>query len=57
MRIGIFSLLGILFVALKLTSVIDWSWWLVTGPFWVGSLLFVAIIGLNEYFRDPWSRI
>jgi hypothetical protein len=28
------GLLGVLFVALKLTGFIDWSWWLVTLPFW-----------------------
>lgn len=28
------SLLGIAFVVLKLTHVIDWSWWWVTLPFW-----------------------
>jgi hypothetical protein len=27
-------LLGVLFVGLKLCGVIDWSWWLVTAPFW-----------------------
>ena len=29
------SLLGVLFVALKLTEVIAWSWWLVCAPFGV----------------------
>jgi hypothetical protein len=31
--IGILDLLTILFIALKLTSVIDWSWFLVLLPF------------------------
>lgn len=35
------GLLGILFVALKLVGVIDWSWWWVTFPFWIGAVLFV----------------
>ncbi len=30
------SLLGVLFVGLKLGGVIDWSWWWVTLPFWGG---------------------
>lgn len=37
------SLLGILFVALKLCGVIDWSWWWVTCPFWAGCAVFVGI--------------
>lgn len=30
-----FSLLTILFVVLKLTQVIDWSWWWVMCPLWI----------------------
>jgi hypothetical protein len=41
--IGVFGLLGVLFVALKLLGVIDWSWWWVTIPFWGG---FGVIFGL-----------
>lgn len=33
--IGVFTLLGLLFIALKLTHVIDWSWWYVTMPLWI----------------------
>ena len=32
--IGIFGILGVVFVILKLTGYIDWSWWWVTVPFW-----------------------
>lgn len=42
--IGIFGVLGIVFVTLKLCGVIDWSWWLVTMPFWIGIGLFVAVM-------------
>lgn len=28
------SVLTVLFVGLKLTSVIDWSWWFVLMPLW-----------------------
>ena len=37
------GLLGVLFVGLKLTGFIDWSWWWVTLPFW-GGLALVALI-------------
>ena len=40
--IGVVGLLGVVFVTLKLTGNIDWSWWLVTMPFW-GSLAIVII--------------
>ena len=42
--VGVFGLLGVLFVGLKLCGVIDWSWWLVTLPFWGGAALFLAIL-------------
>ena len=41
--IGVLGLLGVLFVGLKLTGVIDWSWWWVTLPFWGGIALVLAI--------------
>lgn len=49
MDIGFFSLLGIVFITLKLCGVINWEWWIVTIPLWGGlalsALLFaVAII-------------
>lgn len=33
---NVMAWLGVLFIALKLTGVIDWSWWWVTAPFWLG---------------------
>lgn len=44
--IGVLGLLGVVFVTLKLTGVIVWSWWWVTLPFWGGLalLLTVAVI-------------
>ncbi len=41
--IGICGLLGILFVGLKLGGVIDWSWWWVICPFWIGFVLFSMV--------------
>jgi hypothetical protein len=33
--IGFGSLLALLFIALKLTGVIAWSWWWVLAPVWI----------------------
>jgi hypothetical protein len=41
--IGVGGLLGILFVALKLCGVIDWSWWWVTAPFWIPVAIIAAV--------------
>jgi uncharacterized membrane protein len=42
------TLLGIAFVVLKLTNIINWSWWWVTLPFYglFGVFLIVLIIWL-----------
>ena len=42
--IGVFGLLGVAFVILKLCHVINWSWWWVTAPFWGGFAIFVFIM-------------
>jgi len=42
--IGVFGLLGVAFVVLKLTNYIDWSWWYVTLPFWGGIVLAIFIL-------------
>ena len=41
--IGILGLLGIAFIVLKLTKVIDWSWWYVLLPFY-GVLAIVLLV-------------
>lgn len=42
--LGVFSVLGIIFVVLKLVGVIDWSWWWVTLPFWGGLALILSVV-------------
>ena len=38
---GFGGLLTIAFIVLKLTHVIDWSWWWVLSPIWISFGLFV----------------
>ena len=40
---GIFGTLFVIFLILKLTKVIDWSWWWVTVPLWGGILLWIIV--------------
>jgi hypothetical protein len=42
--IGACGLLGVAFVVLKLMGVINWSWWWVTCPFWIGLAIVIAVI-------------
>lgn len=44
------SLLGIttlVFVVLKLTGVINWSWWWVLGPLWIPSVIVLVLVMLG----------
>jgi hypothetical protein len=41
--IGFMGLLGILFIALKLTGYITWSWWLVLLPLYLPFAIFLVV--------------
>lgn len=43
---GVFGLLGVAFVVLKLTGVIAWSWWWVTCPFWIGLPILLVVVAV-----------
>jgi hypothetical protein len=44
--IGFLSLLGVLFIGLKLTGYISWSWWLVLLPLYGPLALVLGLLGL-----------
>ena len=62
---GTSTLLFLLFLALKLTGHIDWSWWWVTCPLWVvpavvgafgiGALVVLAVIFLVALAFERWG--
>jgi len=37
------TLLTILFIGLKLTKHIDWSWWWVLSPIWIPAIIAVIV--------------
>lgn len=65
-NIGFFGVLLIVFVVLKLTGNIDWSWFLVLSPLWgplaAGVLLILCVIiaafGFKfwKWFEKIWDR-
>jgi hypothetical protein len=46
--IGLLGLLALLFITLKLTGFIDWSWWWVLSPLWIptSSVLLIFVVML-----------
>lgn len=43
---GIISLLTLIFIVLKLTGLIDWSWVWVLSPIWISGLLFIIVFAI-----------
>lgn len=43
--LGVGTILFLIFLVLKLTNFIDWSWWWVTAPLWI-PIVIIGIIGL-----------
>jgi hypothetical protein len=50
--IGFFGLLTIVFITLKLTNYIDWSWWWVLSPLWIPFVIIVLVILLLAIFTN-----
>jgi len=57
--VGFSGLLTILFIGLKLTNHINWSWWWVLSPIWISfgllvvAVLIVAIIaGITTFMKS-----
>lgn len=43
------TVLFLIFLVLKLSGTIDWSWWWVTAPLWIPAaiaLAFIALLGI-----------
>jgi len=46
---GFLTILFFIFLTLKLTGHIQWSWWWITAPLWIP--LAIAIIGLIFFWK------
>lgn len=44
--IGFTGMLTILFIGLKLTNNISWSWWWVLSPLWISALIGLIVLGI-----------
>lgn len=43
---NIFLILFVIFLILKLTGTITWSWWIVTLPLWICPAIVLTILGI-----------
>jgi len=47
--LGIGTILFLIFMVLKLTNYIDWSWWWITAPLWI-PIMILGVVGLITIF-------
>lgn len=50
--VGLSTLLLVLFVGLKLTGYINWSWWWVLSPFWIPLIFVIVVLGIAKGVED-----
>lgn len=43
-NIGLLGMMFLIFMTLKLTGVITWSWWAVTAPLWIGVCVWILLV-------------
>lgn len=44
--LGVWDVLGIVFIVLKLIGVINWSWWWVLAPIWIPIVIVLVLYGV-----------
>lgn len=49
------NMLAVAFIVLKLTHVVDWSWWWVLAPIW-GVVVFAVLVGIIEAIETKKGR-
>jgi hypothetical protein len=47
--LGLGTVLFLIFMVLKLTNYIDWSWWWITAPLWI-PIAIIGVVGLVAIF-------
>jgi hypothetical protein len=44
------TILFLIFLVLKITHNIDWSWWWVTSPLWIGVVIWLGLVVIVGFF-------
>lgn len=55
---GLPTILFLIFLVLKLTGFITWSWWLVLAPLWIELVLdLLLFVVAGSFVRAVWRRV
>lgn len=52
MQFPIIGILGLIFITLKLTGHIAWSWLWVLAPFWIPAVLALVVVAIVLYYQS-----
>jgi uncharacterized membrane protein YdjX (TVP38/TMEM64 family) len=55
--IGLTTIIFLIFLTLKLTNNINWSWWWVTSPIWIPFSIFIVLFLSAFLFFLTWAII
>ena len=55
-QVGFLGLLTVLFIGLKLTGYINWSWWWVTSPLWSPFVIFIVVGMVWLFFKKTFRK-
>ena len=50
--IGFTGLLTVAFIVLKLTGIINWSWWWVLSPVWISAIIALVVIVISVWLHN-----
>lgn len=53
--LSIMSVLTLIFIVLKLTNLIDWSWWWITAPLWGGLVVALLVLAFILILKVLWN--
>lgn len=56
MPLGFFGMLFVVLLVLKLLGIIAWSWWIITMPLWIGTVVLIISVFTLVLLDRPAKR-
>ena len=56
MPLGFFGILFVVLLVLKLLGIIAWSWWVITMPLWIGTVVLIISVFTLVLLDRPAKR-
>lgn len=56
MPLGFFGFLFVVLLVLKLLGIVAWSWWIITMPLWIGTVVLIISVFALVILDKPKKR-